>query len=187
MDFFCGRVVWGLDWQTLHHSPQYVEAAGVQESNTLGAWKTRQPNEGFFVTTDLREEELRDVFNSDKQDKWEQYLRHVRVIQFWVIQKLPGVHTRLKIWYKPCIIRQYIHSKTAENHVLFSKWYTLIVAWNAENTVHYLCGLKELWPGLQNIIRNLKPFGRNVGWHGKQKYVCKFFWRYNYKFSWWAI
>ena len=28
---------------------------------------------------------------------------------------------RLKIWYNPCIIRQYIHSKTAENHVLFSK------------------------------------------------------------------
>ena len=26
---------------------------------------------------------------------------------------------RLQIWYNPCIIRQYIHSKTAENHVLF--------------------------------------------------------------------
>ena len=33
-------------------------------------------------------------------------------------------HTRpytTQIWYNPCIIRQYIHSKTAEIHVLFSK------------------------------------------------------------------
>ena len=29
---------------------------------------------------------------------------------------------RLKIWYNPCIIRQYIHSKTAENHLLFSNY-----------------------------------------------------------------
>ena len=33
-------------------------------------------------------------------------------------------HTRLKIWYKPCIIRQFIHSKTAANHVLFASSYT---------------------------------------------------------------
>ena len=32
----------------------------------------------------------------------------------------PGGHTRLKIWYHLCIIRQYIHSKTSENHQLFS-------------------------------------------------------------------
>ena len=31
-----------------------------------------------------------------------------------------AAHTRLKIWYNPGIIRQYIHSKTDENHVLFS-------------------------------------------------------------------
>ena len=30
-----------------------------------------------------------------------------------------GGHTRLQIWYNPCIIRQYMNSKTAENHVLF--------------------------------------------------------------------
>ena len=34
-----------------------------------------------------------------------------------------GDHTRLKIWYNPCIIRQYIHGKTDENHVLFSKFH----------------------------------------------------------------
>ena len=32
----------------------------------------------------------------------------------------PDCHTRLNIWYNPCIIRKYIHSKTAEKHVLFS-------------------------------------------------------------------
>ena len=31
-----------------------------------------------------------------------------------------GGHTLLKIWYKPCIIHQYIHSKTTANHTLFS-------------------------------------------------------------------
>ena len=30
----------------------------------------------------------------------------------------------IKIWFNPSIIRQYIHSKTAENHLLFSN-YTL--------------------------------------------------------------
>ena len=34
----------------------------------------------------------------------------------------PGDHTRLKIWYNPCIIRQNIHGKTDENHVLFSNF-----------------------------------------------------------------
>ena len=29
----------------------------------------------------------------------------------------------LKIWYNPCIIRQYIHGKTNENHVLFSNYF----------------------------------------------------------------
>ena len=32
-------------------------------------------------------------------------------------------YTTIKIWYNPCIIRQYIHSKTDENHVLFSFLY----------------------------------------------------------------
>ena len=35
---------------------------------------------------------------------------------------LPGDHTRLKVWYNPCIIRQYIHGKTDETHVLFSNY-----------------------------------------------------------------
>ena len=39
----------------------------------------------------------------------------------------PGDHTRLKIWYNPCIIRQYIHGKTDENHVSFSKLSTQVL------------------------------------------------------------
>ena len=32
----------------------------------------------------------------------------------------------MKIWYKPCIIRQYIHSKIAANHVLFSSCFIFL-------------------------------------------------------------
>ena len=40
----------------------------------------------------------------------------------WRDSETGGGHTRLKIWYNPCIIRQYIHNRTAENHLLFSKY-----------------------------------------------------------------
>ena len=38
------------------------------------------------------------------------------------IPNFDAVYTRLKIWYNPCIIRQYIYGKTDENHVLFSNY-----------------------------------------------------------------
>ena len=38
-----------------------------------------------------------------------------------------GDHTRLKIWYNPVIIRQYIHGKTVENHVLLKCEYFVFV------------------------------------------------------------
>ena len=58
-----------------------------------------------------------------------------------------GDHTRLKIWYNPCIIRQYIHGKTDENHVLFSKY-----------IINKIC--------YQLFIFNLKP------WSYEMEAVC---------------
>ena len=45
-----------------------------------------------------------------------------KIPNFDAVYKNKGDHTRLKIWYNPCIIRQYIHGKTDENHVIFSNY-----------------------------------------------------------------
>ena len=62
----------------------------------------------------------------------------------------PGDHTRLKIWYNPCIIRQYIHGKTDENHVLLSNNSTAIsLQNNNKSTFIYscMCFHKTEWMG----------------------------------------
>ena len=43
------------------------------------------------------------------------------VLQF---ESCMAPYTTIKIQYNPCIIRQYIHSKTAENHLLLSNYYS---------------------------------------------------------------
>ena len=46
---------------------------------------------------------------------------YLMITKLWYSIRMTIIDTRLKIWYNQCIIRQYIHSKTAENHILFSK------------------------------------------------------------------
>ena len=59
-----------------------------------------------------------------KESKWScnnLFLWHKSHLKYQTDADAKGDHTRLKIWYNPSIIRQYIHIKTAENHELFSK------------------------------------------------------------------
>ena len=54
-------------------------------------------------------------------------------------------HTRLKIWYKPCIIRQYLHSKTAASRVLFS------------NSLSPVCSIamrkiQQIWNYVEHVV-----------------------------------
>ena len=55
----------------------------------------------------------------------------------------------LKIWYNPCIIRQYIHGKTDENHVLFCKCRilgsTLMHGWVHVAVEYYKCVTQGLF------------------------------------------
>ena len=101
-----------------------------------------------------------------------------------------GFHRRVwSVWYNLCIIRQYIHSKTAEHHVLFSKsinssnfypWSSIELAecgasgrMHTQYTVNTaLKTVKELWhthftltakylPYLTNLTKIAVSFGGN--------------------------
>ena len=57
-----------------------------------------------------------------------------------VVYGRQATHTRLKIWYNPCIIRQYIHGKTEKKHVLFS---IMIIPYNVDQNPRFI--LEFFW------------------------------------------